>query len=171
MASFPVRSARELMDDDFHARWTQRESVGPIARVALAAILDRFVADGGPVALDSLALGHDRGTVEAAVAELDAADLVATRDGRVLLAYPFASAPTGFAVDLPGGRERHACCAIDALGIAPMLGAPTRVRARCHHCADAVDLAVEPTGPIGRSDVMAWVGRRDTLRQKACDGL
>lgn len=165
MPTFPVRSAHELMDHDFEARWARRESIAPAARALLARILDRFVASGGPVPLD--ALGADAG----AVAELDAADLVATRDGLVLLAYPFASAPTGFLVELPDGRERHSCCAIDALGIAPMLGARTRVRARCHDCAEPLELEVTPTGPVGNETVMAWVGRRETLRQKACDGL
>ena len=165
MLTFPVRFANELMDEDFEARWTARESIGPAARALLAAILDRFVAEGGPVALDALEADAT------AVAELDGADLVATRDGQVLLAYPFASAATGFLVELADGRRRHACCAIDALGIAPMLGLRTRVHARCHHCAEPLELAVDPTGPVGNETVMAWVGRRETLREKACEGL
>jgi hypothetical protein len=173
MASFPVKTARELMDDEFDARWLARERVGPAARGTLAAVLDRFVAEGGPVDVAALAkhdgLGeHD---VEAAVAELDAADLLAMRDGRVILAYPFASAPTGFLTVLAGGAERHACCAIDALGIAPMLGQRVIVRARCHHCGEAIEMPVDVDRPQGSPGIMAWIGRRDTLRAKACDGL
>jgi hypothetical protein len=169
MATFPIRSARELMDADFHARWAAREAIGPGARALLARILDRFAAEGGPVALDALA--GDRAAIDAAVAELDAADLVATREDRVLLAYPFASAPAGFAVTLPAARERQACCAIDALGIAPMLGVRTRVRTRCHHCAEPLEIDVEPHGVAGGDGLMAWVGQRDGVREKACDGL
>jgi hypothetical protein len=170
MPTFPIRSARALLeDDDLRARWAARESIGRDARTVLAAILDQFVADGGPIAVETLA--HEPAALAAAIAELDGADLVAVRDGRVLLAYPFASAPVGFAVTLADGRERQACCAIDALGIAPMLGVDTHVRARCRHSGEPVDIVVTPTGPVGGDGVMAWVGRRETVREKACEGL
>src|SRR5687768_3800021 len=97
MASFPIRTARELMDDEFEARWTARERIGAPARATLAAILDRFVADGGPIAIRDLGVaGLDARAVAGAIDELDRADCVALSDGRVVLAYPFASAPTGF---------------------------------------------------------------------------
>jgi hypothetical protein len=48
--------------------------------------------------------------------------LIRIRDGHVDLAYPFSASPTAFVVRLPDGRERYACCATDALGIAPMVG-------------------------------------------------
>jgi Alkylmercury lyase len=44
------------------------------------------------------------------------------------LAYPFSASPTPFLVRLPDGRERHVCCAIDALGIAPMVGQAVEIR-------------------------------------------
>jgi hypothetical protein len=172
MASFPVRTARELMDDEFEARWAARERIGAPARATLAAILARFVAGGGPIAIRDLDVrGLDSRAVAGAIDELDRADCVAVSDGRVVLAYPFASAPTGFVTRLPDGRERHACCAIDALGIAAMLRSPIVVRAHCHHCREPLTMAVDPDGPRDNLDVMAWVGRRDMLRAKACEGL
>jgi len=172
MASFPIRPARELMDDEFEARWTARERIGASARATLAVILDRFVAEGGPIATRDLAVGGlDARAVAGAIDELDRADCVAVSDGRVVLAYPFASVPTGFVTQLPDGRERHACCAIDALGIAAMLRSPIVVRAHCHHCREPLTMAVEPDGPRDRLDVMAWVGQRDMVRAKACEGL
>src|SRR5436190_12494048 len=128
-ASFPLRTAAELMADaDFEARWQERESIGPAARAALRDILARFAADRGPIEVASLA--HPATAIE----ELDARDLVYVQDGRVVLAYPWSGTPTAFAMRLSGGRERWACCAIDALGIAAMLGEPVQVRSRCHHC-------------------------------------
>ena len=173
MPSFPVKTARELMDAEFDARWTAREAIAVAARATLGAILDRFVAAGGPIHIAALATARDLVglDVRAAVAELDAADLVAVRDDRIVLAYPFASDRTDFVVDIGGGRNRHACCAIDALGIAPMLDRPIVVRARCHHCGEPLELPGDVDGPRAVPDAMAWVGRRDALRAKACDGL
>jgi len=164
--AFPLRTAAELMaDPDFEARWTERESIGAPARAALRDILARFVADGDPIEVASLA--HPAAVIE----ELDARDLVYVQDGRVVLAYPWSGTPTAFAMRLSGGRERWACCAIDALGIAAMLGEPVQVRSRCHHCSDPLSLDVTPRGPAGEADVFAWVGKRENLRGKACTAL
>jgi hypothetical protein len=89
----------------------------------------------------------------------------------VVLAYPWSATPTAFAAVLGDGRVRWACCAIDALGVAPMLGRPVTVRAGCHHCDERFELAVTPDGLPGDSPVMAWVGPRDALRGKACTTL
>ena len=172
MPTFPIRSARDLMDAEFETRWAERETIGVSARATLASVLDRFVADGVPIPIDTLQVaGLSVETVEAAVAELDHADLVAVRHRHIVLAYPFASAPTGFVTRFANGAERHACCAIDALGIAAMLGTTISVRAACHHCREPLDLRVTPDGPRGHADVMAWIGRRDAVRAKACEGL
>jgi len=165
-APFPVRTAAELMADaDFEARWKERESIGPPARAALRDILARFAADGAPIDVATLPHPAD------AVAELDARDLVYVQDGRVVLAYPWSGTPTAFVMRLSGGRERWACCAIDALGVAPMLGERVQVRARCHHCDEPLRLDVTPKGPTGDAGVFAWVGKRADLRGKACTAL
>ena len=173
MASFPVRTARELMDAEFDARWTEREAIGAAERATLGAILDRFVADGGPVAVHTLAVpGLTVDAIRRAVEELDRTDLIARRDDHVVLAYPFASTPTGFVTVLANGIERHACCAIDALGVAAMLEQTIAVRARCHHCAEPLAITVDSIGPRDdAAQLMAWVGRGDTMRAKACEGL
>ena len=161
---FPLKSAAELMDASFDARWLDRARIGPAARATLRAVLDGFVADGGPVAIS--ALGND-----AAVAELDERDLIYISDGRVMLAYPFAGTPTDFVTVLPDGRERWACCAIDALGIPAFLKQPVTVRSRCHHCDERFVLEVGPDGPVAGGRLMAWVGERRDLRGKACTSL
>jgi hypothetical protein len=164
-ARFPLRTAAELMDAAFLAKWADRAALGPAARAALGEILGRFLADGGPIEIASL--GHG----EAAVTELDARDLVYVSEGRIVLAYPWSGTPTAFVTVLADGRRRWACCAIDALGIPAMLGALVTVRAGCHHCDERFELVVTPDGPAAGSGVMAWVGERGDLRGKACTGL
>jgi hypothetical protein len=141
-----------------------RARIGPSARATLRVILEGFVANAGPVDVARL-------DAAAAVAELDERDLIYVDGDRVVLAYPFAGTPTDFVTVLPGGRERWACCAIDALGIAAFLKQPVTVRSRCHHCGDGFALDVTPDGPVGGDRLMAWVGERGDLRGKACTSL
>jgi hypothetical protein len=165
VSAFPRRTAADLTDAAFLARWADRATLGAAARAALAEILDRFVADGTPIEIATL------GPPAAAVDELDARDLVYVSDGRVVLAYPWSATPTAFVVVLADGRERWACCAIDALGVAAMLGETVIVRAGCHHCDERFELTVTPAGPADNAAVMAWVGERGDLRGKACTAL
>ena len=108
---------------------------------------------------------------EAAVARLEAKDLALARDGQVLLAYPFAGMPTAFSVLLPGGRQRYAVCAIDALGMPALLGEPVVIRSHCHHCREPLEITARPDGPMGSAGIMVWVGERGGLRDKAFDSL
>ena len=163
-ASFPRGTAAERMDADFGAKWANRAAIGAAARATLREVLDRLLAHGTPIPVDTLG-------DPAAVAELDARDLVYVSEGRVVLAYPWSGTPTPFVVVLDDGRQPWACCAIDALGLAPMLGKPVTVRGRCPHCDEAFALRVEPTGPVGGAGLMAWVGDRGDLRGKACTSL
>ena len=163
-APFPRRTAADLMDATFLARWADRAATSPAARLALGEILDRLVADGAPLELASLR--H-----RAAVDELDDRDLVYVSDGRVVLAYPWSGTPTAFVTVLADGRERWACCAIDALGVPALLRQPVTVRATCHHCDEPIELPVTPDGPASEAGVMAWVGERGDLRGKACTAL
>lgn len=154
MPPFPVRPAEALMDAAFLDRWRDREAIGPAARGALRAVLERLVATGSPVESATL---PDPGAVD----ELHARDLLLARDGRVLLAYPLSGVPTPFVVRLADGRERHAVCAVDALGVASLLDTSVRVAAPCHHCGAPVEVTVGPDGAGGMDDAMVWVGERD----------
>jgi hypothetical protein len=89
---------------------------------------------------------------------------VQVRDGQVDIAYPFSATPTPFVVWLADWQKRYACCAIDALGIAPMLGQPVHIRSQCHHCGTSLELSVEPHGPGPDAEgVMVWVGTRQRV--------
>ncbi len=116
--------------------------------------------------------GTPRSTLENDLATLDEDDLIQVMDGRVEIAYPFSARPSPFIVRLVDGRERYVCCAIDALGIAPMLGERVEVSGKCHHCRQPLAFAVTPDGPGPEVEgVMAWVGRRCEGERRAATGL
>jgi Alkylmercury lyase len=50
--------------------------------------------------------------------------------GRPVIAYPFSATPRGHRVLINGKRRVEAMCAIDALGIAPMLALPIEIYSR-----------------------------------------
>lgn len=100
------------------------------------AILRAFASTGKPPAvseLDPIIAGSTRSTagVLAALHDADAIRLGPT--GQITVAYPFSAAPTRHRVRIDGHTDVYAMCAIDALGIAAMLGQDTRI--------DSVDAA------------------------------
>ena len=163
---FEIKKADELLDAEFIAKWRDRQAIDAQARAVLRAILDRFIADGRPVRVSEFPA-----EVHEAIARLDEKDLVLVRDGRIELAYPFSGAPTAFAVTLLDGRTRYAVCAVDALGIPPLLGQPVLIRSSCHHCGEPLELRVSPDGPVAGGEIMVWVGKRGDPRQKACASI
>jgi len=155
-----IKTAVELIDPELEARWAARRA--DRASGLMQYVLRTFVERGGPVEIDEVVAacpneGPD--AVGRALVALDEQDLIQIRDGRIEIAYPFSASPTPFVVRLAGGRERYTCCAIDALGMAPMLGETVDIRSRCHHCGEPVELVAEPEGPArGADGFMVWVG-------------
>jgi hypothetical protein len=171
---FAIKPARELLDEAFLARWRDRETLAPLPRAVLGAVLSRFAEAGGPLPVGAVAalLPAESGpALEGAVTALDDKDLVVVREGTIVLAYPFSALPTAFSVVLPGRRPRWAVCAVDALGVAPLLRLPVTIRSSCHHCREPLALEVRPDGPVGGDGIMVWVGQRGAVREKAYDSL
>ncbi len=164
-----IKTALELVDPELEARWTTRRAARETE--ILQAILRAFVERPDPVLVDEIIRafpGRAREDVRAALMRLDADDLIQTRDGRVDLAYPFSATPTAFVVHLSGRGDRYVCCAIDALGVAPMLGEAVRIRSRCHHCEEPIELSANPFGPGPDTEgVMVWAGKRCEGEQRA----
>jgi Alkylmercury lyase len=165
-----IKGAEELVDPELEARWaTRREDR------LLHQILRLFLERGGPIMVEEMASavpGHPRDSVLARLAELDQRDLIWIRDGKVELAYPFSAGPTAFVVRLEDGRKRFACCAIDALGMAPMLGEPVRVVSECHHCREPIEFPVDPEGPGPEAaGVMVTVATRTPVERRLCRSL
>ena len=173
MASLVILTADQLIALDVEGRGKARRAARetPISTRVLRIFLDR----GGPVPVEEIVAGLQRGSAEVlreTLIRLDEEDLIRIRDGHVDIAYPFSASPTAFVVRLPDGRERYACCATDALGIAPMVGQPVEIRSRCHHCGTPLGFSATPEGPGPEAGgVMLWVGKRTEERCKAVDSL
>ncbi len=173
MANLVILTADELIALDVEGRGKARRAARetPTATRVLRTFLDR----SGAVPVDEIVAGLQRGPAGAlreALLRLDDDDLIRIRDGHVDIAYPFSASPTAFVVRLPDGRGRYACCAIDALGIAPMVGQPVEIRSRCHHCGTPLEFSATPEGPGPEAaGVMLWVGKRTDERCKVADSL
>ena len=138
-------------------------------------ILQTFLQQGGPIPVEGIVAGSPDGHAEAvheALIALDDEDLIRVRAGQIDIAYPFSGAPTPFRLRLSGARERYACCATDALGIAPMVGEPVEITSSCHHCGEPLKIAATPHG-VGRDaeGVMVWFGKRGDEQCNAVDSL
>lgn len=168
-----IKTAEELVDPELEARWAARRA--DRRRSTLQDVLRRFVEGPGAVAVEDICAGlpgRDAEAIRADLTELHEKDLLLLRDGRVELVYPFSAAKTAFTVVLGDGRERHACCAIDALGIAPMLGQAITIRSVCHHCGSPLTLTAGPQGPgEDAAGVMVWIGRRHQDERRVSDSL
>jgi hypothetical protein len=157
-----IKTADELVDPELEARWAVRRA----AREAeiLQQILRTFVDRGGPIPVEEVAAAFPDRPPEViwdTLAALDDEDLIQIRQGRVDIAYPFSAVATPFVVRLAGGQERYACCAIDALGMAPMVGQSVHIRSQCHDCGAPLELSVGPDGPErGAKGVLVWVGKQ-----------
>jgi hypothetical protein len=87
-------------------------------------ILQQFAGGEPPAAADTKERAMQKGLdFGAATASLARDDLVHLGpDGRPLIAYPFSAVSRGHTVTLSHARKVEAMCALDALGIAAMLG-------------------------------------------------
>jgi hypothetical protein len=96
-------------------------------------ILRDFAANGVPPTAADLnpAVTYSARTTAEVLTALHEADAIRlTADGQIAVAYPFSSTPTRHRVHIgdPGaGVDVYAMCAIDALGMAPMLSRDTRI--------------------------------------------
>src|SRR5216683_3185093 len=161
LTNLVIKTADELGDNDVEARAGARR----LARETpvLRAVLRLFADSGGPVSVAAVAeslAGAQPEAIAKTLATLSDEDLLILRGDRIELAYPFSTAPTPFVVRRADGRERFTCCAIDALGLAPMLNEDVEITARCHHCSTPLRFTVGPEGPSPDAhDIMVWVTR------------
>ncbi|MGH8985219.1 MAG: alkylmercury lyase family protein [Acidimicrobiia bacterium] len=95
-------------------------------------ILRHFATSGRPSPVETRTAAGELGLeLESALESLARDDLVhVDATGEIAVTYPFSGHPTVHRVRFPSGREAHAMCAIDALGIAPMFEQPITVDSR-----------------------------------------
>lgn len=94
-------------------------------------ILERFAAANPPDGNEAQAAATVFGVDQDAFAVFAREDLVHTdASGRPTVANPFSATPRGHRVLIDGAQWVDAMCAIDALGIGPMLGLPIEVISR-----------------------------------------
>ena len=136
-------------------------------------VWQQFLDHGGPVAIADMeqALAIDRSDVRGSLAALDNADLILIEDDVIQLAYPFTTGPNPCAVEVASGVTRYTCCALDALGIAPMLGEPVTIRSRCHHSGEPLVIQTDPDAPRSLPDAMVWIAPRDACAARVASGL
>jgi len=109
-------------------------------------IIERF-AQASPPTPAQLAERARRLELEpsAAFATLAREDLIHTDDdGAVLVAYPFSARPRGHRVTIDERLTVEAMCAIDALGIAPMLDQPVEINSHDPLTGHEIWLRVSP---------------------------
>lgn len=169
-----ITTAAELIALDVEGRGAARRAARET--VLVQRVLQAFVDRAGPVRVDEIVAAFPAQTperVREALARLNEEDLLRLDAGRIDLAYPFSASETAFVVDFGEGRgQRFVCCAIDALGIAPMLGRGVHVWTSCHHCGAPMELSVEPSGPGPDAESwMVWVEKRVEDERRACDSL
>lgn len=164
MAQLVILTAEELKARSQLARQIARRAAReqPLVRLILRMFLER----GAPIPVQCIGAPHG------ALAALHDDDLIRIRAGHIDVAYPFSAAPTPFRVRLVDGRERYACCATDALGMAPMVGQQIDIISQCHHCSAPIAFSVTPQGPRHDANgIMVWFGKRGDDRCRAIDGL
>jgi hypothetical protein len=142
-------------------------------RAVQQAVLRAFAAGQppGPAARAAVPAGA---SVPGILAELAAGDyLVLDAGGQISAAYPFSAAPTPHRVRLPGGVTVHAMCAVDALGIAPMLGTDAVIASSDPGTAEPVTITVTAGhanwDPPGTVVLYAWRDCSGPAAATCCD--
>lgn len=173
MGNLVIATAEELKEQSQLERQVARRAAReqPLARLILRTFLQR----GGPIPIEEIVAALPQTFPQAthdALVSLEDDDLIRVRAGQIDIAYPFSAAPTPFLVKFSRGRDRYACCATDALGMAAMVGETVEITSQCHHCGGPLNFSATPQGPGPEAEgVMVWFGRRGDDPCKAIDGL
>jgi Alkylmercury lyase len=149
------------------------DALGDRERALHGRILHAFAIGAAPSAAQLGAWARELALdASEAAATLARHDLVHrdARTGAVRVAYPFSAAPTRHRVRLRSGCEVFAMCAIDALGIAFMLGEPTEVSSTDPGSGDRIVISLALTEPSSWSprDAVVVAGREGSGSSLAC---
>lgn len=92
-----------------------------------------------------------------------------SRSGEILGAYPFSARPTRHRVSF-GAQTVYAMCAIDALGMAAMLGRKVQVESSCPLCGGAIAMKsdAQAIARLEPASVVVWFPNESEARGNCC---
>ena len=129
-----------------------------VFRALIDAVLDSGIVPDLAALSQVTAMPPER--IGEALDELASADWIARDDdGRISAVYPFAISTTGVDVTV-GDQRRPVMCAIDALGVAPLLDRRVAIRAACVQCDTTIQIGMQPGGIASRRPRSVVVIRR-----------
>ncbi|MGH2532636.1 MAG: organomercurial lyase [Thermomicrobiales bacterium] len=134
-------------------------------------LIDAMLATGGVPGVEDMAvtLGTSPVDVRSGLQMLVEADYLALdASGRVICLYPFSVVPTPHVV-VVDERRRYAMCALDALGVAAMLGRAITVDGRCAACGVLMRLRVRPGAVVSASPAETVVVARRAFEAPASE--
>lgn len=127
-------------------------------------ILETFATTGHAPTLEDMQAKLHLASVEEAntlITELEEKGCVHRKAGdrTVTHAYPFSNEPTEHRVQLAGGPQVYAMCAVDALGMPFMLKRDAEIHSRCTQCQDAVTVHIQQQEVTHRSPagLVVWL--------------
>ena len=128
-------------------KWDQE--LPPTQDLAWRKILELFGTNGRAPSLLEVAegIGVSAEQARAILADLRAHDLLGLDESATTIryAYPFSSLPTEHRIELHG-RPLYAVCAIDALGVAGMLGTDATIASCCRACGGRIEVSTAENG-------------------------
>ncbi len=138
--------------------------LSPQERQVWQAVLHRFAQFGRAPTVGELSSGRTGLSPEvthACLERLAAKDVIVLdeRSGEILGAYPFSARPTRHRVSFDA-QTVYAMCAVDALGIAVMLGREVRIESRCPLCGGAINVKADAEGitHLEPASAVVWLG-------------
>lgn len=130
-------------------------------------ILETFAATGQSPSIEDIRTRFELASpdeAESQVAALERAGAIHREAGDTVIthAYPFSNNPTEHRVQLAGGPQVFAMCAIDALDMPFMLRRDARIQSACAECGDDVRIEIAHQEIIDHSpgSVVVWLAQR-----------
>jgi hypothetical protein len=121
----------------------------PIEDLIWRTVIELFVSGGRPPSVLEIAeaTGMSGEQARTILGDLQVYDLLALDASvtAIIYAYPFSGVPTEHRVKLCG-KHLHAVCAVDALGVASMIGTDTEIESSCRTCGARIEVATSENG-------------------------
>jgi hypothetical protein len=139
----------------------RQDALQPELRELHRDILRSFATNGEPLTRQQIANRVGQSQVDAVLSQLSADDLVVLApDGREISgAYPYTVEQRVHRVEV-NGHQVHAMCALDAISIAPMADAQTKIHSRCHVTDSPVEITMQGNEVLSATPADVHVGIR-----------